>query len=111
MSIFRYVNSAMVYNIRQNQSKYFFLASYQLSSGVEDKILTKKYFRGGQKIRKLMFSMKNEHFNLCNGHTNIQNQPKYLCIASYQMSRRDMWKIKCWPGCLVGADFFITILK
>ena len=62
MSILRYVNSAMAYNIRQNQSKYFFLASYQLSSGVEDKILTKKYFRGGQKIRKLTFFMKNEHF-------------------------------------------------
>ena len=81
MSILRYVNSAMAYNIRQNQSKYFFLASYQLSSGVEDKILTKKYFRGGQKIRKLTFFIKNEHFNLCDGHTNIQNQPKYLFIA------------------------------
>ena len=43
----------MAYTISQNQSKYFFLASYQLSSGVEDKILTKKYFRGGQKKSKI----------------------------------------------------------
>ena len=54
----------MAYNIRQNQSKYFFLASYQLSSGVEDKILTKNYFRGGLKIQKLTFFIKNEHLNI-----------------------------------------------
>ena len=43
----------MVYTIGKNQPKYFFLAPYQVSPGVENKILTKKYFRGGHKIRKL----------------------------------------------------------
>ena len=43
----------MAYPIIQNHPEYFFLAPYQVSQGVENKILTKKYFRGGHKIRKL----------------------------------------------------------
>ena len=36
----------MVYAISKNHPEYFFLAPYQVSPGVENKILTKKYFRG-----------------------------------------------------------------
>ena len=43
----------MAYTIGQNNPEYFFLALYQTSPGVENKILTKNYFRGGQKIRIL----------------------------------------------------------
>ena len=43
----------MVYTISKKHPEYFFLASYQVSPSVENKIWTKKYFRGGHKIRKL----------------------------------------------------------
>ena len=39
----------MAYTIGRNDPEYFFLASYQMSPGVENKISTKKYIRGGQK--------------------------------------------------------------
>ena len=66
----------MAYNINQNQSKYFFLASYQLFPGVENKIMTKKYFRGGQKIENLHFSLKISILRYVTFNT--QNQFKYI---------------------------------
>ena len=40
----------MAYTIGRNDPEYFFLASYQMSPGVENKISTKKYIREGVKI-------------------------------------------------------------
>ena len=40
----------MAYTISKNHPEYFFLASYQMSPGVENKISTEKYIRGGQKF-------------------------------------------------------------
>ena len=60
----------MAYPIIQHHPEYFFLAPYPVSQGVENKILTKKYFRGGHKIRKLKKIIKKhllEIWNLCNG--------------------------------------------
>ena len=64
----------------QNQSKYFFLASYQLSPGVENKNSTKKYFRGGQKIQKFTFFIKNEHFEICKLCNGLQYPSKPVQI-------------------------------
>ena len=36
----------MAYTIGRNDPEYFFLASYQMSLGVENKISTEKYIRG-----------------------------------------------------------------
>ena len=40
----------MAYTIGRNDPEYFFLASYQMSPGVENKISTKKYVRGVKKF-------------------------------------------------------------
>ena len=48
----------MAYTIGRNDPEYFFLASYQMSLGVENKILTKNYFREGQKTRFLKNILK-----------------------------------------------------
>ena len=64
----------------QNQSKYFFLALYQLSPGVENKNSTKKYFRGGQKIQKFTFFIKNEHFEICKLCNGLQYPSKPVQI-------------------------------
>ena len=69
-SKFQYIQAAMAYIISKNHPEYFFLASYQMSPGVENKISTKKYFRGGQKFEKLKKLFKKhllEILNLCNG--------------------------------------------
>ena len=60
----------MAYTISKKHPKYFLVASYQMSPGVENKISTKKYVRGGKKIRKLKKNIKNhllEILNFCNG--------------------------------------------
>ena len=65
------------------------LASYQMSPGVENKISTKKYFRGGSKIRKVEKIIKNhllEILNLCNGLHFQQKSPWIFFLNSYQMS-------------------------
>ena len=45
----------MAYTIGRNDPEYFFLASYQTSPGVENKISTKSYFRRvkNSKIKKI----------------------------------------------------------
>ena len=79
----------MAYTTGRNDPEYFFLASYQMSPGVENKISTEKYIRGGQKIRFFKKYIKNHLFeilNLCNGLHYLQKPPRIFFLASYQMS-------------------------
>ena len=45
ITILRYVTSAMAYIISESHPESFFLAAYQMSPGVENKISTQKYIR------------------------------------------------------------------
>ena len=75
----------MAYTIGRNDPEYFFLASYQMSPGVENKISTKNYFRGGQKIRFLKKIIKNHLFeilNLCNG-LHYQHKPPRIFFLGF----------------------------
>ena len=61
-SKFQYIQAAMAYIISKNHPEYFFLASYQMSPGVENKILTKNILGGVKNSNLNFFLLKIAYF-------------------------------------------------
>ena len=89
----------MAYTICKNHPEYFFLASYQMSPGVESKISTKNYSRVGKKNQNFLKNIKNhplEILNLCNGLQH-QSKPTPNIFSQLRISYPQVQKIKFRP--------------